>query len=446
MRRSEAMSAGERDVTTLLRPNPMATDIVPEEQPAAASSATSDRAWRDRSRGLVARTTAAGRRAAIQIQDVQPDSVEPQEAAPFDAQPALQPDHTPAQPSEIRPDPLPAANTGTPADTLADTRTTPKAADPAVAERQRQAALLVGGALALTALAGALLWSWPGAALGCLAVLVAAAAGWTLPAPHVMRLYQGHPASAANAQSFVAMLEDLSARAGLAAVPRLFIVPSATLVAFSAGTSAQPAIAVSEGLVRKLSLREIAAVLAHEISHVRRGDLALFGLADMLSRLAALLFAIAIPLAILNVPSLLTGLPGFSWLAIGLLFAAPMLMSLAQLQFNRTREYTADDDAAFLTGDPEAVALSIRQQPTYEGAPWEDLIFAMRRVPFPSLLRLHPDAEQRVAALNHHYGQHAEPKPLWPRLTLDDGPMITALAGYGASAMFPRIRWPGVWF
>ncbi len=61
-----------------------------------------------------------------------------------------------------------------------------------------------------------------------------------------------------------------------------------TLNAFAAGSRQNSAIAVTEGLLRRLTLAEIAGVLAHEVAHIRNNDLLVMGLADVITRVLQL--------------------------------------------------------------------------------------------------------------------------------------------------------------
>src|SRR3712207_8899082 len=54
--------------------------------------------------------------------------------------------------------------------------------------------------------------------------------------------------------------------------PDLYLIPSPVLQAMAAGGRRAPAIAVTLGLLRALPRRELAAVLAHEVAHIRHGD------------------------------------------------------------------------------------------------------------------------------------------------------------------------------
>ena len=77
------------------------------------------------------------------------------------------------------------------------------------------------------------------------------------------------------------VLEELSHRAGLKALPRLYYIPSRGMQAFAAGTDDKAVIAISGGLIRHLSSREIASILAHEISHLRHNDIRMLNTANM---------------------------------------------------------------------------------------------------------------------------------------------------------------------
>jgi heat shock protein HtpX len=59
------------------------------------------------------------------------------------------------------------------------------------------------------------------------------------------------------------------------------------LNAFAVGQSEEVAIALTDGLLRHLTLRELAGVLACEVSHVRNQDLWIMGLADAIGRLTS---------------------------------------------------------------------------------------------------------------------------------------------------------------
>jgi len=78
--------------------------------------------------------------------------------------------------------------------------------------------------------------------------------------------------SPVQAPDLFARLTALARRAGLRRPPDLYLIPSSVLQAMAAGGGRAPAIAVTLGLLRTLPRRELMAVLAHEIAHIRYGD------------------------------------------------------------------------------------------------------------------------------------------------------------------------------
>jgi len=215
----------------------------------------------------------------------------------------------------------------------------------------------------------------------------------------VMRLYGASPTTPNQAPVLWNALSELAERAKLPAIPSLYYVPSRMLGAFAVGTREQAAIAVTDGLLRQLEVRELVAVLAHEISHIRNNDLWVMGLADMFSRVTSILSLMGQFLLLLNLPLILLSVGYINWAAILLLVFAPSLSALAQLALSRTREYDADLNAVRLTGDPEGLARALTRIDRVQGRWLERILMPGRRVPEPSLLRTHPETHERIARL-----------------------------------------------
>ena len=302
--------------------------------------------------------------------------------------------------------------------------------------------ILIGAMTVLTGVSAFQFLSWPGLVAAALLVGLLASVAPYVPAKMVMRLYRAIPIDARNGRDLYAVLDGLCQRAGMVTAPSLYVVPSLTLNAFSVGTPQNSAIALTEGLLRKLTLRQTSGVLAHELSHIRNNDLRIMALADALSRAMQLLSWVALGLAIFYLPQYLAGNTRVPWLGLALLYLAPTICTLLQFALARTREFEADLDAVSLTGDPAGLASALQSIERYQGRFWEDMIFpSTRRVPQPSILRTHPATQDRVDRL-----RHVAPAPsLKPIGVADDGPRIS-LAGMGPSEMRPRYRVPGIWF
>lgn len=305
------------------------------------------------------------------------------------------------------------------------------------------AALLLAGFLALVAVPAVLIWGIG----GLLFAAGLAAAIWPLavamPPEAMMRLYRATRIEPDDSQ-LSSLVDVLAFRAALKRRPDLYVIPSSTLNAFAAGSQEHPAIAVTEGLLRRLSLAETAGVLAHEMAHIRNNDLLVLGLADVMTRLLQLMSYAGLGLALFNALALVRGEDTVPWLAVALLYLAPALSSLLQLALSRTREFEADRQAAMLTGDPVALASALRRIETTTGHFWEDLMLPVpaRRVPNPSLLRSHPETEERIRRLSAlSEGSETAHAPL----VIVEQPMMS-LVGYGPGDMRPRYRWPGLWF
>ena len=222
-----------------------------------------------------------------------------------------------------------------------------------------QTALLVLTLLGIAAVAGSLLlgdgglWLALAAAGFTLLLEPAAASGLTL------RLYGARPLHPDEAPDLWAVLRELAARAGLPAVPVPHYVPSGVVNAFATGSKHHAAIALTDGLLRSLTPRELTGVLGHEIAHIANEDLRVMGLADSISRLTHLLALLGQLAIVLSLPALLLGVTEVNWPALLLLAVAPQLALLAQLGLSRVREFDADRLAAELTGDPHGLASAL---------------------------------------------------------------------------------------
>ena len=284
--------------------------------------------------------------------------------------------------------------------------------DPAVWRQQvwrnRLQSLVLLAVMALfLVLLGHLLWGGDGVVMLLVLGVFAVLFNPTISPWLVMRMYGATPLDPRQVPALWQVVTRLAERADLPRPPRLFYVPSLALNAFAVGSRESPAIGVTDGLLRQLDLRELAGVLAHEISHIRSNDLWVMGLADLFSRATSVLSLLGQLLLFINLPLILFADVHVNWFAVLLLVFAPTLSALAQLALSRTREFDADLNAARLTGDPDGLARALVKIEQVQGGWLERVFLPGRRVPEPSLLRTHPRTEERVARL-------MELKPRWP--------------------------------
>ncbi|MGR6964361.1 zinc metalloprotease HtpX [Geodermatophilus sp. URMC 61] len=313
--------------------------------------------------------------------------------------------------------------------------------DPGTLRRQglrnvAQAVLLLGG---LVGTAGVLAWVLFGPTGLLWALVVGALVGALrprVPTRTLLAVYGAVPVGPGTAPRLVRMVQELSERAGLASTPTLYYVSSTIPNAFAAGRGDDAAIAVSDGLLRILTAREVAAVLAHEVSHVRSGDTVVMSLSDTVGRFVQALSYVGVLSILITLPMTLGGDPELLLLSL-VLIALPTVVTLAQLALSRTREYDADLEGATLTGDPEALASALESLERSAGRIWERLMVRRGRVPDPLLLRTHPSTPERARRLR-------ELVPHQPQRVLgDDGPAPPPL-DVPTVVGPPRLRFPGI--
>jgi heat shock protein HtpX len=304
-----------------------------------------------------------------------------------------------------------------------------------------QSLLLLAVMGGLVAAVGGLLWGAPGVVV----LLMTAAIGLLFISRNagtmVLRMYGARRLRREQAPALYAAVDELARRAGLRNVPALAYVPSALVNGFATGTGGRAVIVVTDGLVRALDLRELVAVLAHEVSHIKSNDLWVMALADLMSRFTSTMSLFGQLALLISFPLLLMGAVEVNWLLFALLILAPTLSALAQLGLSRTREFHADLNAARLTGDPEGLAHALLKLERAQSPWWEQVLMPGRRVPEPSYLRTHPTTEERVERLSQLAG-----RPLRERVTLPHRTIVLRPEAFARHIGQPRWRVPGLWY
>lgn len=261
-----------------------------------------------------------------------------------------------------------------------------------------QTLLLIGLLLGISLLAGWLLFGKEGFWLVILASIVILLVEPAAASRLTLKLYRACPIAPHEAPELYRIMAFLADRAGLAHMPTLYYIASPMVNAFTVGNRRQAAIALTDGLLRCLSIRETAGVLAHETAHIANGDLFVMGLADYISRLTSILALVGQILLILALPSVLLGYAKINWAILLLLVFSPYLTMLLQLGLSRVREFNADLKAIQLTGDPEALAAALAKIERVSHS-WRAWILPGWGNPEPSWLRTHPATEERIRRL-----------------------------------------------
>ena len=121
-------------------------------------------------------------------------------------------------------------------------------------------------------------------------------------------------------------------------------------------------VAVTEGLVRILDRREVAAVIAHELGHIKHRDTLIMAIAATFAGALSMLANAAMFGSLFGGSQSSEDEEGGSPVAglLGVLIA-PIAATLVQMSISRAREFMADEAAARYTGTPLALASALRK-------------------------------------------------------------------------------------
>ena len=157
------------------------------------------------------------------------------------------------------------------------------------------------------------------------------------------------------------LVENVSIAAGLPVTPEVRVVDDPAPNAFAAGLRPESSyVGVTTGLLRVMPKRELEAVLAHEVSHIRNRDTYLMTMATVFAGVIALVADIGFRTLAYGGRSRKAGALVAVLALVGLLLA-PYAALLLRMSLSRRREFLADAGAAEVLNDPEAMALALRR-------------------------------------------------------------------------------------
>lgn len=211
------------------------------------------------------------------------------------------------------------------------------------------------------------------------------------------------------------VVEELAIAGGLP-VPAIYIIDDSAPNAFATGRDPEHAsVAITTGLLQKLSRDELQGVMAHELSHVGNRDILFATMVGIMVGSIALLADFFLRSLFWGGArrrrSRSSGSGGAILIVVALVLAllAPLFARLLQLAVSRQREFLADASAAKLTRYPEGLASALekiahdRQVLEVANRATQHLYIVNPIKPFEkrakSLFSTHPPVEERVARL-----------------------------------------------
>ncbi len=219
------------------------------------------------------------------------------------------------------------------------------------------------------------------------------------------------------------LLENLCISRGIT-MPKLKVADDPALNAFATGMNEkQYAITVTSGLLDRLDDAELEAVLGHELTHIRNGDVRMLVIAVIIagaiSFFAELVFRLFFQggIGFRRGGGDRKGGAGVAILiAIALIVVAWVLSLVIRFALSRSRELLADAGSVELTKNPDAMISALRKiEGRGELAGATSAVMEMcvdnPREEFSDLFATHPPIEQRIAAIIKFAGGH-DPGPL----------------------------------
>ena len=237
------------------------------------------------------------------------------------------------------------------------------------------------------------------------------------------------------------LLENLCISRGIP-MPKLKIIESDALNAFATGLNQrQYAVTVTTGLLNALDDQEIEAVLGHELTHIRNGDVQMMVIAVIIAGVVGF-FAELFFRSFTNFGYYGGGYGRGSWssssssessssdgkkssgggaviviiIAVALIALAWLLSQMVRLALSRSREYLADAGSVELTKNPDAMISALRKIENRGELPGAtsavmELCLDNPREGFSDLFATHPSVDARVQALVKFAGGH-DPGPI----------------------------------
>jgi len=222
----------------------------------------------------------------------------------------------------------------------------------------------------------------------------------------VLKHYHAVPVDENSARGLYQIVNRLTKRANLP-MPKLYIIPEPQPNAFATGRDYEhAAVAVTEGLLDLLDEREVEAVIAHELSHVKHYDMLIGTIAATIAGAISMLANFGYFFGSSSDDERPNGL-----VMMVLMILAPLAATIIQMSVSRSREFMADEGSAKMTGNPQWLISALskldsyaRRVPLPEAQPSSAHLFIInpftgKNISFSELFSTHPSTEARIERL-----------------------------------------------
>ena len=213
--------------------------------------------------------------------------------------------------------------------------------------------MLMAAMTALFAFAGIAMGGVEGMIIALLFAIGMNAFAWYNSDKMVLRMYKAQPLPTSH--PLTRMVSQLAENASLP-MPKVYEIPNDQPNAFATGRNPEnSAVAATTGLLSRLTQEEIAAVMAHELAHIKNRDTTIMVVtatfAGAISMLANFMMFFG------NRRDNQMGILGM----LAMMILAPLAASLIQMAISRSREYVADRVGAEICGNPMWLASALKR-------------------------------------------------------------------------------------
>ncbi|MCT4784562.1 MULTISPECIES: zinc metalloprotease HtpX [Exiguobacterium] len=226
----------------------------------------------------------------------------------------------------------------------------------------------------------------------------------------VMRMNHAKEITSVEQHRFLWHTVENMAMVARVPMPRVFIINDPSPNAFATGLKPEKAaVAVTTGLLDRLTREEVEGVIAHEVAHIKNYDVRLSTVTLALVSVIAIMSDIGSRMLFFrSVGGRRDNNQNPILLIVGLvlLILAPILATLINLAISRNREFLADASGAELTRNPEALASALEKIANVE-TPVKEASSASAPLYFSDpmkkkisgLLSTHPNPVERINRL-----------------------------------------------
>lgn len=226
----------------------------------------------------------------------------------------------------------------------------------------------------------------------------------------VMKMNRAQEVTSVEEHRFLWHTVENMAMVARVPMPRIFIINDPSPNAFATGLKPEKAaVAVTTGLLDRLSREEVEGVIAHEVAHIKNYDVRLSTVTLALVSVIAIMSDIGSRMLFFRSiggrrdqnqnPILLI-------IGLVLLVLAPLIAMLINMAISRNREFLADASGAELTRNPDALASALEKIANVE-TPVEQASSASAPLYFSDPLKkkvsglfsTHPDPVERISRL-----------------------------------------------